>query len=55
MFHCPAADFHAAAQFQVEIISRKAHYVWNMTEGIPFTVMGLKDAEYIGAALDKCS
>jgi hypothetical protein len=24
-----------------------------MTEGIPFTVMGLKDAEYIGAALQQ--
>jgi hypothetical protein len=35
----------------MEIISRKAHYVRNMTEGILFTIMGLKDAEYIGTAL----
>jgi hypothetical protein len=35
----------------MEIISRKAQYVRNMTEGILFTIMGLKDAEYIGTAL----
>jgi hypothetical protein len=47
------ADFGIAARFVVEIISHKSHYVRNMTEGIQFTFMGLKDAEHIGTALRK--
>ncbi len=46
----------SGVQFEVEIISHKAHYVRNMTEAILFTIMGLKDAELIGTALrKKCS
>ena len=39
--------------FGPEIILQSNHYVRNMTEGGPFTDMGLKDAELIGTALLK--
>ena len=40
-------------RFGPEIFGNKSRYVRNMTEGAPFTAIGLKDAGDAGTALQK--